>query len=443
MLQQDEQQKEKSVVVNNDEIGGGVVVDTGAVPAGAGADATKTMTQPTTTTKTKTKTQTTKTTPAKTIAEKTREEFESSSRRIEYSSFFDKKAPPIILQNLTIMKDGGGTGTGSGISGGTSSSTIDKDNEVYSSQSLEMAPNFLTAVLGQWMATKLGCGTPPPPPPSTSSSSSSSSSSQQQQQVQRHVLHNINALLLPGEGTLLLGPSSSGKSTLMKTIRTACENGGYYSCYDYDGGKGNGRGRRGGGGGRGGNGSSSSSPKDSSPTMMIRILHDDDDDDYDNGDNENYQNIQKKQKKYPRSAAYSDQGDLSLTPTLTVKETIEFARRCAEGFEKTTSESVQKIFELVGLDHVQQTVVGNADIRGVSGGQKRRVKVLEQAVGDQVVCLLLDEITNGLDAASAYQVCQVVRTRYVLWDVSLSLSLCVCVCVCLGVLYLFICLIPV
>jgi ABC-type multidrug transport system ATPase subunit len=121
---------------------------------------------------------------------------------------------------------------------------------------------------------------------------------------------------------------------------------------------------------------------------------------------------QQLKKKFTRSTAYVDQGDLSLTPILTVKETIEFARRCAEGYEKTTPESIQKVFELVGLDHVQDTVVGNADIRGVSGGQKRRVKVLEQAVGDQVVCVLLDEITNGLDAASAYQVCQVVRTRY-------------------------------
>jgi len=48
---------------------------------------------------------------------------------------------------------------------------------------------------------------------------------------------------------------------------------------------------------------------------------------------------------------------------------------------------------LVGLDHVRKTVVGNADIRGVSGGQKRRVKVLEMAAGASVVVLFLDEPT--------------------------------------------------
>ena len=49
-----------------------------------------------------------------------------------------------------------------------------------------------------------------------------------------------------------------------------------------------------------------------------------------------------------------------------------------------------------GLSHVAGTVVGNAEIRGVSGGQKRRVKVLEQATGQDVRALFLDEITNGL-----------------------------------------------
>ncbi|KAL3909226.1 MAG: hypothetical protein SGILL_008169, partial [Bacillariaceae sp.] len=45
----------------------------------------------------------------------------------------------------------------------------------------------------------------------------------------------------------------------------------------------------------------------------------------------------------------------------------------------------------------------------VSGGQKRRVKCLEMAVGNAAFLMLLDEITNGLDSASALQICQVVK----------------------------------
>ena len=72
------------------------------------------------------------------------------------------------------------------------------------------------------------------------------------------------------------------------------------------------------------------------------------------------------------------------------------ARSCAEELDpEVLEESIEAIFKLAGLDHVRQTVVGNADIRGVSGGQKRRVKMLEMAVGTDVTVLFLDEITNG------------------------------------------------
>ena len=77
-----------------------------------------------------------------------------------------------------------------------------------------------------------------------------------------------------------------------------------------------------------------------------------------------------------RTVAYVDQSDLTLTPILTVEETVRFARSCAEELDpKKLEESMEAIFKLAGLDHVRGTVVGNADIRGVSGGQKRRVKV--------------------------------------------------------------------
>ncbi len=83
-----------------------------------------------------------------------------------------------------------------------------------------------------------------------------------------------------------------------------------------------------------------------------------------------------------RTVAYVDQSDLTLTPILTVEETVRFARSCAEELDPYVLEgSMDAIFKLTGLDPVRRTVVGNADIRGVSGGQKRRVKMLEMAVG--------------------------------------------------------------
>lgn len=97
-----------------------------------------------------------------------------------------------------------------------------------------------------------------------------------------------------------------------------------------------------------------------------------------------------------------------MTPILTVEETVRFARLCAEGNFDYTDQSIDAILRLLGLDHVKQTVVGNADVRGISGGQKRRVKVLEMAVGLNVGAMFMDEVTNGLDASTALSICKVI-----------------------------------
>jgi hypothetical protein len=49
-----------------------------------------------------------------------------------------------------------------------------------------------------------------------------------------------------------------------------------------------------------------------------------------------------------------------------------------------------------GLSHVANTVVGDAELRGLSGGQKRRVTVGEKAFGDYRGFYYFDEPTNGV-----------------------------------------------
>ncbi|KAG2483980.1 hypothetical protein HYH03_017223, partial [Edaphochlamys debaryana] len=60
---------------------------------------------------------------------------------------------------------------------------------------------------------------------------------------------------------------------------------------------------------------------------------------------------------------------------------------------------VELFARLLGIDHVMGTVVGNDMLKGISGGQKRRVTVGEMAVGLANV-MMLDEVTNGLDSNS-------------------------------------------
>jgi hypothetical protein len=59
---------------------------------------------------------------------------------------------------------------------------------------------------------------------------------------------------------------------------------------------------------------------------------------------------------------------------------------------------------MMGLTECADTIVGSPAVRGVSGGQRRRVSVAEMLMGNPRA-LLMDEITSGLDASTAFSVC--------------------------------------
>ena len=60
---------------------------------------------------------------------------------------------------------------------------------------------------------------------------------------------------------------------------------------------------------------------------------------------------------------------------------------------------------MLGLYECSDTLVGDGMIRGVSGGQKRRVTLGEMLVAPRSI-KFLDAISNGLDAATTYDIIQ-------------------------------------
>jgi len=121
---------------------------------------------------------------------------------------------------------------------------------------------------------------------------------------------------------------------------------------------------------------------------------------------------------------YIDQID-RLHPYLTVQETCEFAWRCRTGGTHKTPlvgdgpnidaeikkmdedlYTVVTVMQAMGLTRVKDTFVGDQQtVRGVSGGEKKRVTVSEMSVGGFPV-LCMDEISTGLDAATTYDICK-------------------------------------
>lgn len=102
-----------------------------------------------------------------------------------------------------------------------------------------------------------------------------------------------------------------------------------------------------------------------------------------------------------------------------MEETFAFACRCKDPYHLPPSGSSRGLTSLrseipfvtltlaaLGLAHVKDTFVGDASVRGVSGGQRRRVTVGEM-LGARASVLCGDEISTGLDASSTYDMIQV------------------------------------
>ncbi|GAB9474258.1 Atp-binding protein, partial [Globisporangium polare] len=188
----------------------------------------------------------------------------------------------------------------------------------------------------------------------------------------KEILKNVSGSFKPGTITLILGQPGSGKSSLMKIL-------------------------------------SGRFPMAKNITYEGDVTY--------NGVAQ-----QEIKKRLPQFAAYVNQRDKHF-PTLTVKETLEFAhtfcggelsRRGEELLNKGSAEEniaaleaakamfahyPEIIIQQLGLEICQDTIVGNGMLRGVSGGERKRVTTGEMEFGMKYVTLM-DEISTGLDSAA-------------------------------------------
>eukprot|EP01018_Ginkgo_biloba_P029024 Gb_18403 [translate_table: standard] len=110
------------------------------------------------------------------------------------------------------------------------------------------------------------------------------------------------------------------------------------------------------------------------------------------------------------SAAYVTQDD-TLLGTLTVRESIYYSAnlRLADSMSREEKQAIvdSTILEM-GLQDCADRPIGNWHLRGVSGGEKRRVSIaLEILMRPRL--LFLDEPTSGLDSAAAFFVVETLR----------------------------------
>ncbi|XP_020223726.1 pleiotropic drug resistance protein 1-like [Cajanus cajan] len=201
------------------------------------------------------------------------------------------------------------------------------------------------------------------------------------------ILKDVSGIIKPRRMTLLLGPPSSGKTTLLLAL---------------------------------------SGKLDKSLKVSGRVTY--------NGHEMNEFVPQ-------RTAAYISQHDVHMGE-MTVRETLAFSARCQgvgsrydmlselsrrekatnikpdpdlDFYMKATATAGQEssivtdyIMKILGLDICADTMVGNEMWRGISGGQRKRLTTGEMLVGP-ANALFMDEISTGLDSSTTFQIVSSLR----------------------------------
>ncbi|KGO62913.1 CDR ABC transporter [Penicillium expansum] len=128
----------------------------------------------------------------------------------------------------------------------------------------------------------------------------------------------------------------------------------------------------------------------------------------------NYQGISAKdmQNAFKGEAIYAAETDVHF-PQLSVGDTLMFAamarapRNRLEGVshEQYAQHMRDVVMAMLGLSHTVNTQVGNDFIRGVSGGERKRVSIAEATLS-QSPLQCWDNSTRGLDSANALEFCK-------------------------------------
>ncbi|QLG73734.1 hypothetical protein HG535_0F02450 [Zygotorulaspora mrakii] len=106
--------------------------------------------------------------------------------------------------------------------------------------------------------------------------------------------------------------------------------------------------------------------------------------------------------KCPQHIIYNNEDDIHF-PTLTVKQTVDFALDCKFSLSKSERDELRDaLLEELGLANVADTRVGDEAIRGISGGERKRISILETFIANGSF-YLWDNSTKGLDSSTALE----------------------------------------
>ncbi|KAJ4707609.1 ABC transporter-like protein [Melia azedarach] len=170
---------------------------------------------------------------------------------------------------------------------------------------------------------------------------------------EKTILNGITGMVCPGEILAMLGPSGSGKTTLLSAL----------------GGRLNGK-------------------------LTGKITY----------------NGQPFSGSIKRRTGFVAQNDI-LYPHLTVTETLLFTALLRLPSRLPENEKIQHVEQVIaelGLTRCRNSMIGGPLVRGISGGEKKRVSIAQEMLINPCL-LLLDEPTSGLDSTTAQRILTTIK----------------------------------
>jgi ATP-binding cassette subfamily G (WHITE) protein 2 (SNQ2) len=144
-----------------------------------------------------------------------------------------------------------------------------------------------------------------------------------------------------------------------------------------------------------------------------------------------YGSMDHKQAEQYRGQIVMNNEEEIFFPSLTVGRTMDFATRLkvpetlpsdAQNGEEYRKGYKQFLMDSMGISHTEGTKVGNEFIRGVSGGERKRVSIIETlATRSSIACW--DNSTRGLDASTALEYTRALRAMTDEWKLTTIVTL--------------------
>ncbi|RYP73539.1 hypothetical protein DL771_003578 [Monosporascus sp. 5C6A] len=134
-------------------------------------------------------------------------------------------------------------------------------------------------------------------------------------------------------------------------------------------------------------------------------------------------------RQYRGEAVYNEEDDRHHS-TLTVEQTLGFAldvkvpNKLPAGMTKSKfkEDVIAMLLKMFNIEHTRNTVVGDALVRGVSGGERKRVSIAEMMITNACI-LSWDNSTRGLDASTALDFIKSLRVQTNIYKTATFVSL--------------------